>query len=88
MKYKMSRVEKMIADRMLTQFLEWSGTFIIILGALLNALGFHPEGPAIMTVGAIIWVIVGTRWKKMSIVVTNSVITLVSTIGLLYYYYA
>jgi|GEM_PF-2077860 hypothetical protein len=84
---KLSRIEAMVYNRMLTQFLEWTGTGVVIIGALANSLGYHPEGPYLMIAGGLIWVLVGTRWKKMSIVVTNSVITLVSTFGLLYYYF-
>jgi len=70
----------------ITRVLEWFSTLIVVIGVGTNALGHHPEGPIIMTVGSIFWVIVGVRWKSASIIITNSVICIVSTIGLIVYH--
>ena len=85
---KLSKTETKVYQRMLTQTLEWVATAIVVIGAGINALGYHPEGPITMIAGGCVWIIVGNRWKKRSIVVTNSVIVFATTVGLIYYYFA
>lgn len=82
----MSKLESVVYKRILTQVLEWTATVIVMIGVGVNALGHHPEGPMIMTFGSLLWVIVGVRWKTASIIITNSVIVVVTVVGLSYYY--
>ena len=82
----LTRLEKMLYKRIITQFLEWIGTATVIVGVGVNALGHYPEGVVIMIVGACIWISVGFLWRKMSIVTTNSAIATVSILGLVFYY--
>ena len=83
----MSKLEGVVYKRLLTQTLEWFATLIVIIGVAVNATGHHPEGPIIMTLGSLVWVIVGVRWKTASIVITNSVIVMVTALGLSFYYF-
>lgn len=71
-----------------TKILEWLSTLIVVTGVFLNSLGYYPEGPIIMTIGSIFWIIVGLRWKTPSIIITNSVIFILSSTGLMYTYLA
>ena len=77
-----------IKDKKLTKVLEWLSTLIVVSGVFLNSLGYYPEGPIIMVIGSCFWIIVGLRWKTPSIIITNSVICILSTSGLMYSYLA
>ena len=68
--------------------MQWSATTILIIGTLINSLGFYPIGPILLTIGGIIWFIVAVRWRVVSLMVNNGVIVLMSLIGFLYHYYS
>ena len=64
--------------------LKWSATVVLILGSLVNGLGYYPWGPLILTVGGAIWLLVAVRWKEPSMIVTNAVMFAAGTGGLLF----
>jgi hypothetical protein len=66
----------------MTNTLKWLGTLTLIVGVGFNSLNIYPLGPLIMCLGGVIWVIVGYMWREYSIIITNSVLTLVSLIGI------
>lgn len=66
----------------LTTFLKWLATFTLIVGTAVNSLGHYPLGPIILIIGGLIWLIVSVMWKEPSLIVTNSVLTLVAIGGL------
>jgi hypothetical protein len=68
------------------QILKWVATGILIVGSLVNSLGYYPAGPIILGLGAIVWLIVSIMWKEMSLIVTNLIFAVVTTIGLIIYY--
>jgi hypothetical protein len=68
------------------QILKWVATGILIVGSLVNSLGYYPAGPMILGLGAIVWLIVSIMWKEMSLIVTNLIFAVVTTIGLIIYY--
>jgi hypothetical protein len=68
------------------QILKWVATGILIVGSLVNSLGYYPAGPMILGLGAIVWLIVSIMWKEMSLVVTNLIFAIVTAIGLIIYY--
>jgi len=70
----------------LDQILKWVATGILIVGSLVNSLGYYPAGPMILGLGAIVWLIVSIMWKEMSLVVTNLIFAIVTAIGLIIYY--
>lgn len=70
----------------LDQILKWIATGILIVGSLVNSLGYYPAGPMILGLGAIVWLIVSIMWKEMSLVVTNLIFAIVTAIGLIIYY--
>jgi hypothetical protein len=69
------------------QILKWVATGILIVGSLVNSLGYYPAGPMILGLGAIVWLIVSIMWKEMSLIVTNLIFAVVTTIGLIIYYF-
>jgi hypothetical protein len=70
----------------LDQILKWVATGILIVGSLVNSLGYYPAGPIILGLGSIVWLIVSIMWKEMSLIVTNLIFAVVTTIGLIIYY--
>jgi len=68
------------------QILKWVATGILIVGSLVNSLGYYPAGPMILGLGALVWLIVSIMWKEMSLVVTNLIFAIVTAIGLIIYY--
>jgi hypothetical protein len=68
------------------QILKWVATGILIVGSLVNSLGYYPAGPMILGLGAIVWLIVSIMWKEMSLIVTNLIFAVITLIGLIIYY--
>jgi hypothetical protein len=68
------------------QILKWVATGILIVGSLVNSLGYYPAGPMILGLGAIVWLIVSIMWKEMSLIVTNLIFAVITAIGLIIYY--
>jgi hypothetical protein len=62
--------------------LKWIATVLLIVGTAVNSLGYYPAGPMILGVGGLFWTIVSFMWKEPSLIVTNSVLTAVTIIGL------
>ena len=58
---------------------KWLATAILILGTLVNGLGFYPEGPLLLVLGGFIWLGVALKVKDRPLIVTNLVM---STVGL------
>ena len=72
---------------MLNSILKWTATAILIVGTAVNSLGYYPEGPLILILGGIIWLIVSIRWREYSLIVVNAVMTLTAAIGLTLHYW-
>jgi hypothetical protein len=75
----------MVNDR-LNLWLEWIGTAILILGTAVNSLGHYPEGPLLLCVGGMFWLIVSIRWGKASLIVVNGIMMATALAGLLWKY--
>jgi hypothetical protein len=68
------------------QILKWVATGILIVGSLVNSLGYYPAGPIILGLGAIVWLIVSIMWKEMSLIITNLIFAIITILGLIIYY--
>lgn len=71
---------------MSTDILKWLATSILIIGTGINSLGFYPLGPIVLAVGGLIWLWVAIVWREPSLIVTNTVMSLVGVGGLLIQY--
>jgi hypothetical protein len=63
-------------------YLKWLATFVTILGAIATSINMYPLGPALLNLGAFIWLIVSIMWKEWSLIVINATLLLIYTIGL------
>jgi hypothetical protein len=73
--------------RDLNWYLKWIATAILIAGTAVNSLGYYPEGPIILAIGGILWLIVSIRWREPSLIVVNSVMTATGIAGLVAKYF-
>jgi len=73
--------------RDLNWYLKWVATAILIAGTAVNSLGYYPEGPIILAIGGILWLIVSIRWREPSLIVVNSVMTATGIAGLVAKYF-
>ena len=78
----------MIENNQVNQWLEWIATVILIAGTAVNSLGYYPEGPLLLCLGGLIWLVVAIRWRKPSLIVVNGVMLLTGVSGLLWKYLA
>ena len=61
---------------------KWSGTVLLLIGALLNSLNIYPAGPAVQLVAELLWVIVSIQWRETSLIVVNFAMLLLIAGGL------
>jgi hypothetical protein len=71
----------------LNWYLKWTATAILIVGTAVNSLGYYPEGPIILAIGGVLWLIVSIRWREASLIVVNSVMTATGIAGLVAKYF-
>jgi hypothetical protein len=71
----------------LNWYLKWIGTVILIVGTAVNSMGFYPEGPIILALGGVIWLVVSIRWREASLIVTNAVMLSTGLAGLAWHYF-
>lgn len=71
----------------LNWYLKWIATVILIVGTAVNSMGFYPEGPLILAVGGVLWLIVSIRWREASLIVTNGVMLATGLAGLAWKYF-
>jgi len=70
------------------RILKWIATVVLIIGTMVNSLGYYPQGPLILTVGGVFWLIVSIMWRESSLIVTNAVMLVTGLAGLIYHYWA
>jgi hypothetical protein len=64
-------------------YLKWLATFITIVGAVCTSINLYPLGPALLNLGALLWLIVAIKWREWSLIVINATLLAIYTIGLL-----
>ena len=62
--------------------LKWIATATLIIGTLINSLGYYPIGPIILALGGFIWLVVSVMWREPALIVTNAVLFIVGVGGL------
>jgi hypothetical protein len=64
-------------------YLKWLATFVTIVGAVCTSINLYPLGPALLNVGAFLWLIVSIAWREWSLIVINATLLLIYTVGLI-----
>jgi len=65
-----------------TFYLKWLATLVTIVGAICTSINLYPLGPALLNVGAFLWLIVAIRWREWSLITINATLLLIYTVGL------
>jgi hypothetical protein len=63
-------------------YLKWLATLVTIAGAICTSINMYPEGPALLNVGAFLWLIVSVMWREWSLIVINATLLLIYSVGL------
>lgn len=63
-------------------YLKWLATFVTIAGAICTSINMYPEGPALLNLGAFIWLIVSIIWREWSLIIINATLLMIYTVGL------
>ena len=69
-------------NKELVFYLKWLATVITIAGAICTSINLYPLGPALLNLGAFVWLIVSIMWREWSLIVINATLLLIYTIGL------
>ena len=67
--------------------IKWLATIAVITGTAFNSLGMYPQGPMVLVVAGVLWLMVSIHWKDKALIITNGTLTLVSISGLLINYF-
>jgi len=63
-------------------YLKWLATFVTIVGAICTSVNIYPAGPALLNLGAFIWLIVSIAWREWSLIIINATLLVIYTVGL------
>jgi len=63
-------------------YLKWLATFVTIVGAICTSINLYPLGPALLNLGAFLWLIVAIKWREWSLITINATLLLIYTVGL------
>jgi len=69
-------------NKELVFYLKWLATFVTIVGAVCTSINLYPLGPALLNLGALLWLIVAIAWREWSLIVINATLLAIYTIGL------
>jgi hypothetical protein len=69
-------------NKELVFYLKWLATFVTIVGAVCTSINLYPLGPALLNLGALLWLIVSIAWREWSLIVINATLLAIYTIGL------
>ena len=63
-------------------YLKWLATFVTIVGAICTSVNIYPAGPALLNLGAFIWLIVSIAWREWSLIIINATLLVIYSVGL------
>lgn len=62
---------------------EWTCTIILLAGVVLTSLNIFPLNIWFLLLGNVGWIILGIIWRKVSLIVLQTVITIIYIAGLM-----
>ena len=62
---------------------EWACTFILLIGVGLTSFDIFPLNIWFLLIGNLGWIVLGIVWRKTSLIVLQTVITIIYVAGLL-----
>jgi hypothetical protein len=67
-------------------YAKWLATATLIVGTVVNSLGYYPAGPLILIAGGLIWLYVACLWREPAMIATNAMMVLAGVVGIVYAY--
>lgn len=61
---------------------EWTCTALLIFGVVLTSFNIYPLNLYVLLVGNAVWMVLAWIWKKYSLLVVQTVITLIYVVGI------
>lgn len=69
---------------MFDSVIKWSATLILIVGSFVNSMQIYPQGPWLLVLGGVLWLISAVRMQDRALIVTNAVMVLAGAGPLIY----
>ena len=66
----------------LDNFLQWSATFLTILGALFTSANIYPLNVVAFNIGSILWLAFAVRINAPSLITVNAILLLIYAAGM------
>ena len=66
--------------------IEWSSTVVLLAGVALTAINIFPLNIYVNFVGNMLWLATGLLWRKWSLVVVSSIISVMYAAGIVKYW--
>ena len=70
------------------EVVKWVATATLIVGTVINSLGYYPEGPLVLAFGGYIWLAVSIMWKDWALITTNLVMSTTAIVLVAYKVFA
>ena len=67
---------------MFEKIYEWAATFVLLIGVYLTAINYYPMNIYFSLLGNAMWVYLGIRWKKWSLITIQGIVTVIYVYGL------
>ena len=68
------------------KYLKWIATGFLMIGCAANSVGMYPLGPITTLIGGFCRLAVAIMWKEAALIVTNTTLSAITVIGLVYTY--
>lgn len=76
----------LILDKSWEFWFEWTCTIVLLAGVILTSFNIYPLNIWILLVGNLGWIALGYLWKKWSLFVLQTIITLIYVAGIIKLY--
>lgn len=64
-------------------WLEWVSTLVLVIGVVLTSFNIYPLNLVFSLLGNVGWAVVSVAWRKWSLLVIQSIVTVIYIIGLI-----
>jgi hypothetical protein len=66
--------------------IEWASTTLLIVGVVLTSYNIFPINVWLSLIGNAGWIIVGVMWRKVSLIIVSTFISMIYLSGIIKYY--
>ena len=80
---KKNTVLKFLTDKTWEFWFEWLCTFVLLAGVVLTSFNIYPLNIWVLTIGNLGWIALGFLWKKFSLIIVQTIITIIYIIGII-----